>query len=276
VIAPSIGFIGAGNMAEALIRGLLETGVCSPQTLFASEVNPIRRAWFMQNYGLQVSADTQKLVASCSVLVLAVKPQQVPEVMAALAGRLDPQRHTLVSIAAGITTAYLEKAAGAPLKIIRVMPNTPAKLRAGATAFCLGRHAGETEKKLAEQIFEAVGKVVAVDERLLDAVTAVSGSGPAYVFLLCELMIAAGQDLGLSRGQAETLSVQTILGSARMLSESGQSAATLRTAVTSAGGTTEAALKHLAEAGFGDIFKTALAKARDRARELTPADPEPA
>lgn len=276
MIETSIGFIGAGNMAEALIRSLVEAGACRPQTLFASDVNPVRRVWFSQNYGIHVTADNEQLARTCPILILAVKPQQVPEVLAGLAGALDPQRHTLISIAAGITTSYLEKALGRPLKIIRAMPNTPARIRAGATAICLGSQAGAAEQKLAEEIFAAAGTVMAVDEALMDAVTAVSGSGPAYVFYLCELMIAGGEALGLSRKQSERLSVQTVLGAGRLLAEGGQSAAVLRAAVTSAGGTTEAALRQLEAAGFADIFRAAMRAARDRARELTPAAPETA
>jgi len=274
VIEATIGFLGAGNMAEALVRGLLETRTCDATRLFTSDVSAARLSYMAETYGIQILTDNSTLARSCNVLVLAVKPQQVSEVIGGLRPALNPDRHVLISIAAGVPTSYLEKASGLPLKVVRVMPNTPAKLRAGATAFCLGRYAGPEEERLAEILFSAVGLSLSTQESLMNAVTALSGSGPAYVFRLCEVMTTAGLDLGLSPQDAERLSIQTILGSARMLAESGQSAVDLRQAVTSKGGTTAAALQSLDAAGFEDMFKTALRAARDRARELTPPDPE--
>lgn len=274
MIQIAVGFLGAGNMAEALIRGLLETRTCTPARIFASDVNAERLAGMAGTYGIQTCSDNQALARACDVLVLAVKPQQAAEALSGLRSALEPARHVLVSIAAGVTTSYLEKASGLPLKVVRVMPNTPAKLRAGAAAFCLGRYAGPAEERLASELFSAVGLAVPTQESLMNAVTALSGSGPAYVFRLCEVMTAAGVELGLPPQTAEQLTVQTILGSARMLAESGQKATELRQAVTSKAGTTEAALKSLDAAGIEAMFKTALRAAGDRARELTPPDPE--
>jgi pyrroline-5-carboxylate reductase len=269
-----IGFLGAGNMAEALIRGLLETQVCDPSEIFASDPNAQRLAFISGTYGIQSAADNSALVKSCPVLVLAVKPQQVAEVMSGLRGEFDPGRNVLISIAAGISTGYLERALDVPAKVVRVMPNLPVVVRAGAGAFCLGRYAGPAEAELAHRLFASVSLLVPVEETLLDAVTAVSGSGPAYVFYLCELMTAAGVELGLTPADAERLSVQTVIGAARMLSEGRRRPADLRQAVTSKGGTTEAALAHLAAGGWPQIFTDALRAARDRARELTPPAPE--
>ncbi len=273
MIKTGIGFLGAGNMAEALIRGLLATQTCRPDQVMAADVNPERLAAVRGQYGIATTADNRELAQACPTLLLAVKPQQAPPLIEQLRSAVEPERHLLISIAAGLTTAYLEDAFGFSLRVIRAMPNTPAKLRAGATAFCLGQYSRREDEWLARDLFSSVGLVVAVEEALLDAVTAVSGSGPAYVFYLCELMISAGRELGLQAEQAEALAVQTVWGAARMLAESGQKPEDLRAAVTSAGGTTEAALRHLQDAGFAEIFTAALQRAKDRARALTPPSP---
>ncbi|MBN1595383.1 pyrroline-5-carboxylate reductase, partial [candidate division FCPU426 bacterium] len=199
----------------------------------------------------------------------AVKPQQVREVLADIRPALQADRHVLLSIAAGIPTAYIEKHAGCALRVARIMPNTPARQLSGATAFCLGRHAGEDEAALTRRLFSAVGTVLQVEEHLLDAITALSGSGPAYVFKLCEMMAAAGVSMGVPATAAEALAVQTIWGAASMLKAGGQSAAELRMAVTSAGGTTQAALAHLAASDFEAVFKAALHAAKKRSVELS-------
>lgn len=272
MIQQSIGFIGAGNMAEAMVRGLLETKTCIPERLWAADVNELRTAFFSKSYGVHTAPSNLEMARACPLLVLAVKPQQAAAALKEIRPGLLPDTHLLLSIAAGIPTSFLEKAAGLPLKIIRAMPNTPVRLRAGATAYCLGQHAGEPENLIARIIFESIGTAVRVEETSLNAVTALSGSGPAYVFALCEMMTRAGAEMGLAAEDAERLSVQTILGAARMLAESGQKAGPLREAVTSPGGTTEAALRYLQEAGFEGIFRRALMAAKERAAALTPRD----
>jgi len=265
-----LGFIGAGNMAEALIRGLLETSTLSRDQIFATDVNEIRLAHMAKTHGIQTAASNRELAQNCTVLLLAVKPQQAAEVLADLGLGLDPEAHMLISIAAGLPTAYLEKALAKKIRVVRVMPNTPARLRTGATAFCLGQYAGEAESLLTRHLFESVGVTVRVEEKLMNAVTALSGSGPAYVFKFCEMMTSAGQEMGLPEEESRQLAIQTILGAALMLKETGQSATELRTAVTSPGGTTEAALNRLAASDFEAVFIEALKAARDRGAELTP------
>jgi pyrroline-5-carboxylate reductase len=272
VIESNLGFLGAGNMAEALIRGFLETQTCLARRLWAADVSTERLAWMAKTLGVHTTTSHAELLSACPLVILAVKPQQLPGMLASLRAHFSPARHTIFSIAAGISLPVLEQWVGQPLKLVRLMPNTPAKLRAGATAFCLGRLAGEPEKKLVETLFSAVGTVVQVEEGAMNAVTALSGSGPAYVFRLCEVMAQAGESLGLAAPVAKSLSVQTILGAARMLAESGEEAAALRQAVTSQGGTTEAALASLEAAHFSEIFQAALRAARDRAAELTPRE----
>ncbi|MCK5218187.1 pyrroline-5-carboxylate reductase [bacterium] len=271
---PTIGFLGSGNMAESLIRGLQETAVCLPEKITASDINEIRLAYMAEKYGVQTTLNNRELARKCSVLVLAVKPQQADAVMNEMRSVLDPEKNILISLVAGLTTAGLEKAVGQWLKVVRVMPNTPARLRAGTTAFCLGQYAGEAETLLTHMLFEPVGIVVRVEEALMNAVTALSGSGPAYVFHLCEMMIKAGVQMGLSSREAGVLSVQTIMGAARMLNETGQPAAELRAAVTSPGGTTEAALDYLAASDYQEIFIKALEAARNRGKEITLSKPE--
>jgi pyrroline-5-carboxylate reductase len=274
VIEINLGFLGAGNMAEALLRGFLETGTCSAPHVWAADVNPERLAYMARTLGVHTTTNNAELLAACPLVVLAVKPQQLPDLLKSLQSDFLPARHTVFSIAAGIPLPVLEKWLGQPLKLVRLMPNTPAKLRAGATAYCLGRLSGEPEKELVEQLFSAVGTVVQVEETAMNAVTALSGSGPAYVFRFCELLTQAGQALGLSAPVAEALSVQTVLGAARMLAETGEAAAVLRQAVTSRGGTTEAALAYLEEKHFPEIVQAALQRACDRAAELTPRETE--
>jgi pyrroline-5-carboxylate reductase len=273
VIPHTIGFIGAGNMAEALIRGFIETKTCGADQLWASDVNAERLTWMSQTFGVKTTPDNALLAASCQVIILAIKPQQIPVALKSLRPHFKPE-HLLLSIAAGIPTGYLEKCVAQPLKIVRIMPNTPAKLRAGASAFCLGKFAGDAEKELVQTLFAAVGTVVCVAETDMNAVTALSGSGPAYFFKICELMTQAGQSMGLTESVAKTLSIQTMLGAARMLAETGQEAGELRQAVTSKGGTTEAALTLWEQTNFSEIFKNGLLRARDRALELTPPEPE--
>ncbi|MCK5243190.1 pyrroline-5-carboxylate reductase [bacterium] len=270
MIQHMIGFLGAGNMAEALIRGLIETNKCGGSSLLASDINEIRLAHMSKTYGISTQPGNLALTEAAEVLLLAVKPQQVAEVLGEIRSGLDPQRHTLISIAAGIPTAFIEQQAQCPLKVVRVMPNTPARLKAGAAAFCLGQYAGEAEILLTHLLFETVGIVVQVKESLLNAVTALSGSGPAYIFKLCEMMTAAGLKMGLPADVADDLARQTILGAARMLTETGKSAEELRQAVTSPGGTTQAALEYLGNSDFEQVFQAALLAARDRAQSLMP------
>jgi pyrroline-5-carboxylate reductase len=264
------GFLGAGNMAEALIRGLLETNTCGTGNLLASDPNEIRLAHMSKTYSITTHPSNVSLAQATSVLLLAVKPQQVGEVLEEIRPALDPQRHTLISICAGIPTQFIEQQARLPLKVVRVMPNTPARLQTGAAAFCLGKYAGETETRLTQLLFESVGVVVRIEETQMNAATALSGSGPAYVFKLCEMMTDVGRQMGIPDKEADVLARQTILGAARMLDESGQSAEALRQAVTSPGGTTQAAMDYLSNTDFEKLFQNALLAARDRGQALTP------
>jgi pyrroline-5-carboxylate reductase len=257
--------VGGGRMGEALIGGLLAAGWAEPGELTVVERIADRRAALEKAFpGVRVTGAT---VGGVDALV-AVKPGDVPGVARGLAsagvGRL-------VSIAAGVTIAAIESAChrdGAPVAVVRAMPNTPALVGAGASAVAGGSHADEADLSWAESILSAVGVVVRVAEPALDAVTGLSGSGPAYVFLVAESLIDAGVLVGLPRDTATTLALQTLLGAARLLSESGDDPATLRAAVTSPGGTTAAGLRALEDRAVRAAVLAAVAAATDRSRQL--------
>jgi len=264
----TVAIIGAGNMGEALVRGLLTTGAVDHRQLIAADVRPHRLELFATQFGIPVVADNTIAASGADILLLAVKPQQMSEVLAGLRGSVSP-RHLVVSIAAGITTTRIERELGDTTRVVRVMPNTPAQIGEGAAALCRGRHATEEDLSAAEAILGAVGTTVRTDEAFLDAVTAVSGTGPAYVFLIAEAMIRAGVDLGLSEELSRALTLQTILGAARLMMESGEDPATLRRKVTSPNGTTEAAMKVMAEGRLVEVFIEAVKAAARRSRELS-------
>ena len=266
---PTIAFIGGGNMAAALIGGLLGQGWPASQ-LRVAEPLAARRDWLAASFGIPVAATAAEIAAEADAVVLAVKPQQAREALQGLA--LKPAA-LVVSIMAGVRLATLQNLLGAGCAYVRSMPNTPALLAAGITGLYAPEGTPATARALAERLLAAAGATVWVEqEQQLDAVTAVSGSGPAYFFLLVEAMTEAGVQLGLSPGVAAKLAAHTALGAGRMSVEEGFdkgiAAATLRANVTSKGGTTEAALAHLESAGVRASFHTALAKASARAAEL--------
>jgi pyrroline-5-carboxylate reductase len=261
-----IAFIGAGNMAEALIRGLLAAKIVPAGQLIVTDVRPERLAFFQTTFGVRGLADNAAAMAAADIVVLAVKPQQMTNVLSALGSRRSA---LVVSIAAGVTTGRIERELGGQPRVVRVMPNTPALVGAGAAGLCRGRFATEEDWVTAEAILGAVGITVRVEESLIDAVTALSGSGPAYVFHVAEAMIQAGVATGLSVDVAKRLTLQTIFGAAKLMVESGEAPEVLRKKVTSPGGTTEAALKVMAERKLVEIFGEAIQAAARRGRELS-------
>lgn len=262
---PKIAFLGGGNMAAALIGGLLKTGWPAAQIAVAEPVAE-RADWLQSTFGIAVQATGAALNSDADALVLAVKPQQMA---AALAGLSLKPGALVVSIAAGVRLATLQRLLGDQVGYVRTMPNTPALLGAGITGLFAPAGTSEAARALAEQLLAAAGACVWVDEESqLDAVTALSGSGPAYFFLLVEALRDAGTALGLKPEVAAQLAAQTCVGAARMVGESGLDARVLRANVTSKGGTTEAAVHHLESAGLRDIFATALAAADARAKAL--------
>lgn len=260
-----IAFIGAGNMAEALVKGLLQAGVAAAR-IAVTDVRPARLDYFRGAFGVTALADNVEAARGADIVVLAVKPQQFNEVLPALSSAVD---HALfVSIAAGIPTARIERALGPTARVVRVMPNTPALVGAGISALCAGSRATEEDLAVAEALLRAVGTTVRVEERLMDAVTAVSGSGPAYIFRVMEAMEAAAIAQGLAPEQARALVVATVAGAGQLAASSGRAPSELREQVTSKGGTTEAALKVLDARDLAGAFNDAVAAAVRRAREL--------
>ena len=262
---PKIAFLGGGNMAAALIGGLLKTGWPAARIAVAEPVAE-RAAWLGAEFGIVAHSTGAQIAADADALVLAVKPQQMA---AALAGLALKPGALVVSIAAGVRLATLQRLLGGQLAYVRTMPNTPALLGAGITGLFAAAGTPASARALAERLLAAAGSCVWVEhEEQLDAVTALSGSGPAYFFLLVEALRDAGTALGLKPEVAAQLAAQTCVGAARMVGESGLDAAQLRANVTSKGGTTEAAVNHLESAGLRAIFHAALQQADARAKAL--------
>jgi len=260
----NIGFIGGGNMAEALIAGLATAGHAA-ERLWVTDISKARLDALQEKYGIGRCTDIADLLSASDVLLLAVKPQQVDDVLLNL-GEVAADK-TVISIAAGISTQHIALLLGNDAAVVRVMPNTPCLVGEGMSV--LYSIAEKMHCERAEYVLAASGQTAWIeDERQMHAVTAVSGSGPAYFFLLAELMQAAGQALGLSRDLSEKLVGQTALGAARMLTESGKSAELLRQQVTSPGGTTQVALEAMFEGQLPDTVRNAIAAAAKRSREL--------
>lgn len=268
-INKKIAFLGGGKMAEALISGFIKGGLISPASITASDIDAKRRAHLKKKYGVRIVPDAVSAVERADVVILAVKPQQLEGLLSEV-GSFVGAKALVVSIAAGITTGWIEKFLKTGTPVIRTMPNTPAMLGRGATGIAKGSSAKDSHVALAKRLFATVGKTGVFPEDLIDSVTAVSGSGPAYVFYVSEILKEAAVELGLDDRAADDFARQTILGAGEMLFRFRDvPASELRRNVTSPGGTTEAALKSLEEQGFKEILKSAVKRARDRARELS-------
>ena len=263
-----IGFIGGGNMARSLVGGLIAGGVDGGRIRVA-EPDPDKRAELAQRYGIETAADNAAVAGAVDVLVLAVKPQVLRPVVEGLAGHLGHRPPLLISIAAGVRAASIQRWLGQPQALVRAMPNTPALVRSGATALYPTAQVSASQRDHAESIMRAVGQTLWIDdERQMDAITALSGSGPAYFFLFMEALEEAAVELGLEPAAARLLTLETAQGAARMALSSDDSPATLRARVTSPGGTTEAALAVFAQGGFNALVARAVQAARDRSDEL--------
>lgn len=264
----TIAIIGAGNMGEALVRGLLVSKAIEPHQLIAADVRAHRLEQFSAQFGISVVDDNAAAVERADIVLLAVKPQQMAEVLRSVRPWMSRDK-LVISIAAGIPTARIELELGDTTRVVRVMPNTPAQIGEGAAALSKGRHATDEDLAAATAILGAVGTTASTDEIHLDAVTALSGTGPAYVFLVAEAMIKAGIEVGLSEELARKLTLQTIIGAAKLLLQSGEEPAELRRKVTSPNGTTEAAMKVMTEGRLVDVFVEAVKAAASRSRELS-------
>jgi pyrroline-5-carboxylate reductase len=263
----SIGFIGAGNMAEALIRGLVRGNHVPAASVAASGPRQERLDELRRDYGIDVTTHNREIVQRCGVVVLAVKPQILDKVLREVGDQLKPGA-LVVSIAAGIDTETIEESLPDGVRVVRAMPNTPALVGAGATAVSAGKHASESDLKTARALFDAVGITVELEESQLDAVTGLSGSGPAYIFLILEALADAGVKVGLARRNAQLLAAQTVMGSAKLLLETNEHPGRLKDMVTSPGGTAIAGLHTLEQGGLRTTLINAVETATKRAREL--------
>ncbi len=255
-------------MGRSLIGGLIANGL-SVNSITGTDINAEQRQTAASQFNIEVLEDNRQAIKDTDVVVLAVKPQSMQDTLQEIKTALAQEKPLLISIAAGIQLSHLGQWAGEELAIVRTMPNTPAIIQAGATALCANRHTSETQRDLAEAIMRSVGLAIWLDdETLMDAVTALSGSGPAYYFLIMEVMEKAATQLGLSQEHARILTLQTAFGAAKMALESNHDAQTLRKQVTSPGGTTEQALNVLMDGGIEELFADALKAAQKRSAEL--------
>ena len=259
--------LGAGKIGEALIRGLLSSDWRKPSEIVATGRREERIAELAAAYGIETTLSNANAVSGSSVVVIAVKPQDFEVLLGEVGGLLSPEQ-TVLSIAAAIPTATIESRVAAGVPVVRAMPNTPSTVHEGIAGVCAGAHADEEHLRIAEDVLSHLGAVVRVAERYMDAVTAVSGSGPAYFALLAEAMIEAGILLGLSREVSTQLVVQTMLGTAKQLRDERMHPVELREMVTSPGGTTISAIRELERAGVRAAFLNAIQAAMDRSREL--------
>jgi pyrroline-5-carboxylate reductase len=265
-----LGIIGAGNMAEAIARGVIAGGLLRPDQIIAADVSPQRRDVFAQSLNVSAAESNAAVAGQSKVLLLSVKPQTMAAALADLAPAIDPARTLLISIAAGISSQFIQKHLGGdrPWRVVRSMPNTPMLVGEGMVAIARGAHATADDMQAARRIFESAATVVEVPEEQIDAVTALSGSGPAYFFYLIEQMIRAGVEMGFTPEQARQLATRTALGAARMMVGSNEPPEELRRKVTSPGGTTHAAISHMESREVGPAIVEAIRAAERRGKEL--------
>jgi pyrroline-5-carboxylate reductase len=263
-----VGIIGAGNMGEVLIRGLLQSGRVAKSDIITSDVSPDRLTHMSKTYGLRTTSSNVELVENASIIIIAVKPQNIDDLLDELSNS-SHEGHLFISIAAGITTEKLASKMHHQSGIIRVMPNAPASVLAGIAAVFPGRNVSPSDLQRAVSIFECVGRTVIIkNEALMDVVTGLSGSGPAFVFLVIESLSDAGVQLGISRKESSLLAAQTVYGAAKMLLETGKHPSELKDIVATPGGTTFAGLKMLEKGNFRSTIMDAVEAATARSREL--------
>ena len=262
-----MGLIGAGNMGSALVAGMIRAGVIRPDGLLVTDVDGERLAKLAQTWKVRTSPHNRDAVQNRGIVLLAVKPQIVGPVLDEIAEAAEGSP-LFLSIAAGVKTAFIEERLGGEVPVVRAMPNTPATIEAGISALCAGRFAGPRHLQQAEEILGAVGETVQVEERQMDGVTGLSGSGPAYIYVIIEALADGGVKMGLPKGIALKLAAHTVLGAAKMVVGTGTHPALLKDAVTSPGGTTIAGLHTLEAKGLRDALISAVVAAAIRSEEL--------
>ncbi len=266
----NLGFIGGGRMGEALIQGILKSGILSADNILVSDPVAERREFLAKTYGVKTfdSSASANVWSDCTTVILAVKPQVMKDVLQAAKSNIN-ESHLIISIAAGIQSHFIDaNLSGCDCRIVRVMPNTPAFVLEAASVLTAGPRTKQEDMDTAVTIFDSIGKSIILDEEYFDAVTGLSGSGPAYVFTFLEALIDGGLKVGLNKKDAELLVMQTVLGSIKLAMSSEETPAQLRDMVTSPGGTTIAGLQKLEAAGFNDIIKDAIEAATARSKEL--------
>lgn len=262
-----IGFLGGGAMGEALVTGLLRTGLVAPSEVYISDISEQRLEFLRQKLGVK-TADNRAVVSAADIVIIAVKPHVAAPVLKEIAALASPDQ-TFISIAAGVTISQIESCLEGPVPVIRVMPNTPCLVGEGASAVSAGRYAGAKSMEAALAIFNAAGTAVEVPEPLLDCVTGLSGSGPAYMYVILESLIDGAVRLGLPGDIAGKLAAQTMLGAAKMVLETTEHPAKLKNMVTTPGGTTAAGLFALEEGALRSVLMKAVAEATRRSREMS-------
>ncbi len=263
-----IAIIGGGKMGSIIVQGLFEQKIFSKRDITVTDIDSARLDYIRSTMGLQVSPDNRKTAKNADIIIIAVKPQNMALTLKEINPAINKTK-IVISIAAGITTGFIESHLAPSVRVLRVMPNTPALIGEGAAAVAKGRFAKKSDVQLAHIIFNAVGISVEVDEKLMDAVTGLSGSGPAYCFLIIEALIDAGEKMGLTRDLAAKLAMQTMLGAARLCLQSDKQPAQLREMVTSPGGTTVAGFKVLEEGKIRETIISAVEAATNRSKELS-------
>lgn len=268
MLAAKLAFLGAGNMSGSIIGGLIAKGVPA-ENIIATRRSEARLAELKSQFGIITSSDNKDAITKSDVVILGVKPQMMQDLCSGIREQVQKSKPLIVSVAAGLKAETLERWLGGDVAVVRTMPNTPSLLGCGATGLYANSKVSAIQKELSEKLMQAVGLALWVDnEDQMDAVTAVSGSGPAYFFLAMEALQKAGESVGLSHDVAEKLAIQTALGAARMASESEHDAAELRRHVTSPGGTTEQALNTFNDGGLTDLYEKAVKAAANRGKEL--------
>jgi len=262
-----IGFVGAGNMAEAMMKGIISAGVATKEDMIASEIVPQRRDYITRTLGVRTVSDAIEVVRSSDVIILAVKPQQVGPVLDELKPYLSGD-HLVISIAAGVKISFIESHLNWGVRVVRVMPNQPCFVGASASGFALGRSAKKEDGEIVQRILNSVGVAFALDEKLLDAVTGLSGSGPAYIYLVIEAMADGGVLVGLPRDVALQLAAQNVIGAGKTYLEMRKHPGELKDMVASPGGTTIEGLRVLEEAGVRGAFIDAVEAGAKRSEEL--------
>ncbi len=262
-----VAVLGAGKMGGILLQAFLKENLFSDENIHATVNHAEKAVALSTQWGVDVSTDNAKAVSEADLILIGVKPFQVPDLIAQIKPALTPEK-TIVSFAASVKTSAIEEASGIEIPVVRAMPNTPAALAAGVTALCRGRYVADKQMELAQRIFETVGRTVTVDEKHMDAVTGLSGSGPAYIYIIIEALAEAGVKVGLPRDTATQLAAQTAYGAAKMVLETGYHPALLKDAVTTPAGCTIDGILELEEGGLRVTLIKAVMRATERARQL--------